>query len=320
MTTPKKWDPQNFIKAAEKARIKFNVDKNWLKVDPYGDSFKPVGVVWHHTACGSMSRGNMPSLAWVRNPGPYAGKARACHILVGRDGSFQFIAGNGCYHAGAGGPKKVNGYQIPKDLGNLHLIGIEIEASSTSKINKKNVQTPKWGMNPAQFEAVSKFCAALFEIMDWDTDAAIRHRDWAPERKIDVQIPLEAIRSEVTKYRKAMKPVTAPKPVPAPTPKPPVAEKPVPAPAPAPKPKPKPLPAVTAAYVKPDKKNGDVLLVQKALAKEVGLDFSSGPGRFGPATKAAYKKWQKKLGVTATGVPTKPTLKKLGEKHGFTVQ
>lgn len=317
MTTPKKWDPQNFIKAAEKAKIKFNVDAGWLKVDPYGDAFKPVGVVWHHTACGSLSRGNMPSLGWVRNPGPYAGKARACHILVGRDGTFQFIAGGGCYHAGAGGPKKVNGYDIPKDLGNLYLIGIEIEASSTSKINKKDVQTPKWGMNPAQFEAVSKYCAALFEILDWDTDAAIRHRDWAPARKIDVQIPLDQIRDAINAQRKLMKPPPpAPKP---PAPKPPAVETP-PAPKPPAKPKPKPLPVVTAAYVKPDKKNGDILLVQKALAKEVGLDFSSGPGRFGPATKAAYKKWQKKLGVTANGIPSKPTLKKLGEKHGFTVK
>lgn len=63
----------------------------------------------------------------------------------------------------------------------------------------------------------------------------------------------------------------------------------------------------------------DVLLVQKALAAKVGLNYSSGPGTFGPATKAAYKKYQQSLGYSgsdADGIPGKSSLIRLGESSG----
>lgn len=304
------WNPQVLIKAAKKAGVKYEVDENWLTgPDPYGSGFQPVGVVWHHTACGTLSPGNMPSLGWVRNPGEYAGEARACHILVGRDGAFQIVAGKGAYHAGAGGALRVNGTTIPKDLGNRYLIGIEIEASSTTKINKKDRQTPKSGMNPAQFEAVSAFCAALFEILGWPTSAAIRHRDWAPGRKIDVGIPLDEIHKAIDAKRNAA-PVPTPTPTPTPNPKPP-----------APKPEPKPL--VALKNVQPNMKNKQVEVLQKALKAEVGLDYSTGLGTFGPRTKTAYKKWQQKFGLPASkanGIPDAESLKALGKKQGFRVK
>ncbi len=315
------WNPNSLTKAAKKSGVTYDVDADWLKVDPYGKGFQPVGVVWHHTACGALSRGNMPSLNWCRNPGQYAGQARACHIVVGRDGAMQIIAGRGAYHAGAGGPLKVNGTVIPKDLGNRQLVGFEIEASSTTKINKNNRETPKHGMNPAQFEAVAKFCAALFDDLGWDTDAAIRHKDWAPGRKVDVGIELDVIREAIDGYRK-------PKPAPVPAPKPPKpaavqkpkpVQKPVP-PVPAPKPTKKPV--VRLSDLKPRKSNESVAVLQKALHKEVGLAPQVSP-TFNAATKVAYAKWQKKLGFTgadADGIPGKTSLMKLGRKHGFTVK
>lgn len=302
------WNPNNLVKAAEKAGVTFEVDSTWLDVDPYGKGFQPVGVIWHHTACNPLATGNMPSLNWCRNPGPYAGQARACHIVVGRDGKLQIIAGRGAYHAGAGGPLKVNGTAIPKDLGNRYLIGIEIEASSTTKVNAKNRQTPKHGMNPAQFDAVAKFCAALFDNLNWDTEAAIRHRDWTT-RKIDVGIPLKEIRTAIDSHRKAAQ---------VPMPKPPAPTKPKP-PAPAPATKP---PVVRLLDVQPRKKNNSVALVQKALQKEVGLAKQASPV-FNAATKAAYKKWQQKLGYTgadADGIPGAKSLRALGKKHGFSVK
>jgi murein DD-endopeptidase MepM/ murein hydrolase activator NlpD len=81
-------------------------------------------------------------------------------------------------------------------------------------------------------------------------------------------------------------------------------------------------PKVKLANVQLGKKNNSVLIVQKALAKAVGLDYSSGPGHFGPATKAAYAKWQRKCGYSgsaADGVPGAASLKKLGSKYGFQV-
>lgn len=308
------WNPNNLVKAAEASGVRYAVDGTWLDVDPYGKSFDPVGVVWHHTACHPLSRGNMPSLNWCRNPGQYAGKSRACHIVVGRDGTMQIIAGGGAYHAGAGGPLKINGTTIPKDLGNRYLIGIEIEASSTTKVNLSDHQTPKVGMNPSQLEQVARFCAALFDLMKWDTESAIRHRDWAPNRKIDVGIPLVQIRTMIDLYRK---PATTPRPPVTPVTPPPTVSKPKP---PAP---PKPLkPVVRLLDVQPRKRNESVAIVQEALHKEVGLAKQATP-LFNAATKTAYAKWQKKLGYTgadADGIPGAESLKRLGRKHGFTVK
>jgi hypothetical protein len=308
------WNPNSLVNAAKAAGVSYAVDTDWLKVDPYGKSFQPVGVVWHHTACNPLATGNMPSLNWCRNPGQFTGKARACHIVVGRDGHMQIIAGGGAYHAGAGGPLKVDGTTIARNLGNRALIGIEIEASSTTKINKKDRITPKHGMNPAQFEAVAKFCAALFDTLGWGTDAAIRHRDWAPGRKIDVGIELAVIREAIDGYRK-------PKPAPKP-PKPPVAQKPKPPAKKPAAPKPPAKPVVRLSDLKPRKKNNSVAIVQKALQKEVGLAPQASP-IFNAATKAAYAKWQTKLGfkgADADGIPGKTSLMKLGRKHGFTVK
>lgn len=69
-------------------------------------------------------------------------------------------------------------------------------------------------------------------------------------------------------------------------------------------------------------KHDAVLRIQQALAAEVGLNFSSGPGIPGPRTKAAYKKWQQKLGfrgADADGIPGYTSLNRLGAKHGFGV-
>lgn len=303
-----KWDPNILIKAAEQSGVTYDVDETWLKIDPYPGAFNPVGVVWHHTACASLSTGNMPSLNYCRFPGPYAGEARACHIVVGRDGALQIIAGRGAYHAGAGGPLKVGGTTIPKDLGNRYLIGFEIEASSTTKINKRNVTTPKWGMNPAQFDAVAKYCAALFDLMDWDETSAIRHKDWAPTRKIDVGIPLETIRSAIKSHRN-------PKPKPPTTPtKPPTSSK----------PKPPTKPTIRLKNVQPKQTHADVGVVRAALAAEFPKSTNSDKANyFGQSTKAQYRRWQLRcgyVGADANGVPGVDSLRKLGKKHGFSVR
>lgn len=313
------WNPNNLVKAAKTAGVTYAVDADWLTgPDPYGKGFQPVGIIWHHTGCNPLSRGNMPSLNWCRHPGQFDGDAKACHILLGRDGTMQIIAGKGAYHAGAGGPLKVNGTVIPRDLGNRYLIGVEIEASSSTKINATNRTTPKYGLNPIQVEVLAKYCAALFDELDWDTDAAIRHQDWAPGRKTDVGIPLAGIRAKINSYRKssALPPVT-------PAPKPPVTPTPTPTPTP-PKPKPVVKPSVRVANVQPTKKNNDVKILQQALKKEVGLTITeSSLGTFNAQTKTAYKKWQTKLGYTgkdADGIPGKASLTALGKKHGFTVK
>jgi hypothetical protein len=98
----------------------------------------------------------------------------------------------------------------------------------------------------------------------------------------------------------------------------------------APKPAVKPAvkPTVSVRNVQPGDKGGQVLTIQKALAREVGLNYTSGPGVFGDKTKAAYKAWQVKycrahgIAVTAKncdGAPGLSSLAALGAKYGFTV-
>ncbi|MCY1080990.1 hypothetical protein [Archangium lansingense] len=79
---------------------------------------------------------------------------------------------------------------------------------------------------------------------------------------------------------------------------------------------------VKVADVQPGKKNPSVLIVQKALAKALGQDSSSGSGTFDDRTTKAYAAWQRKCGVSraaANGKPGLRSLKMLGDKYGFTV-
>jgi lysozyme len=87
-------------------------------------------------------------------------------------------------------------------------------------------------------------------------------------------------------------------------------------------PSPSPGPRVVKiADVQPGKHNNSVLVVQKALKKAVGLDYSSGPGNFGPRTRKAYAAWQRKCGIPldAPGRPDLKSLTMLGKKYGFKV-
>lgn len=85
---------------------------------------------------------------------------------------------------------------------------------------------------------------------------------------------------------------------------------------------------VSVRNVQPGDKGAQVLTVQRALAKEVGLNYSSAPGTFGPKTRAAYKAWQAKycrahgIPITAKncdGAPGLSSLAALGTKYGFKV-
>lgn len=70
-------------------------------------------------------------------------------------------------------------------------------------------------------------------------------------------------------------------------------------------------------------KSNSVLIVQEALRQAVGLDYSSGPGIFGPATQAAYKRWQEALGYSgadADGKPGPKSLNALASRYGFEIR
>ena len=66
----------------------------------------------------------------------------------------------------------------------------------------------------------------------------------------------------------------------------------------------------------------EVLLVERALKAEGLLAAQYVDGSFGSLTVNAYARWQRHLGYSGTaadGVPGMTSLRKLGDRHGFTV-
>ena len=167
-------------------KVKRDYVKGWnsRRIDPYNGQSDFWGVLLHHTA-------GTNSLGWIVNGNPYA-PVRACHFLINRDGTVEVVSGVGAYHAGAGGPWRFpNGPTIPRDQGNRHLYGIEIESlGSSSKIDGSLE-----GMSLEQVISTAILSAALLNAMrrGWRSltvSRVIRHRDWT-SRKPDVKQDLD---------------------------------------------------------------------------------------------------------------------------------
>lgn len=163
-------------------KVKTNYVNGWDSkgIDPYDGRSDFQGVLLHHTA-------GTNSLNYIVNTNPYA-PVRACHFLVDRDGTVNVVSGSGAYHAGKGGAYKFpNGTVIPKDQGNQHLYGIEIESLGTSP----KIDGTKGGMTLEQVISTAQLCAALLDVMrrlpvSLPVNRVIRHRDWTP-RKVDTK-------------------------------------------------------------------------------------------------------------------------------------
>lgn len=139
-------------------------------------------------------------------------------------------------------------------------------------------------------------------------------------------------------------PAPAPTPDPVPDPAPAPTPDPVPDPVPAPDPTPDPVPPPPPPAPKPvlpwasykqihaaallstgvvgsahssTGSKPSVLLFQKGLSRLVGLDYSSGPGVFGPRTHDATKKFQAKNGLTADGIPGPVTVTLVASQSGL---
>jgi len=153
-------------------------------IDPFNGRSDFWGVLLHHTA-------GTNSLNWIVNSNPYA-PVRACHFLVDRDGTVNVVSGVGAYHAGKGGPWKFpKGPTIPRDQGNQHLYGIEIESLGTSP----KIDGSTKGMTLEQVISTATLTAALLNAarrgpLSLPVSRVIRHRDWTT-RKIDVRQDLD---------------------------------------------------------------------------------------------------------------------------------
>jgi N-acetyl-anhydromuramyl-L-alanine amidase AmpD len=176
-----KVSPTRLVQKLEAHNVPFKLVPGYdaARIDPFHGQSNFKGVLLHHTA-------GVNSLNYIVNTNPYA-PVRACHFLVQRGGTVQVVSAVGAYHAGKGGPWKFSRLvTIPKDQGNQHLYGIEIESLGTSP----TISNDLGAINIRQVVSTALLSAALLDAMRprWQSllvRRVIRHRDWTP-RKIDV--------------------------------------------------------------------------------------------------------------------------------------
>lgn len=133
-----------------------------------GEMGNVLGVMLHHTA--GPASGDLPSLGTVLNgrpadgiPGPLA------HLMLSRSGVWHVIAAGVANHAGKGYAPWVG-----RDNGNAHLLGVEAES------------TGRGDWTAEQLIAYPRGVAALLDKLNEPTGHAIAHKEWAPDRKIDI--------------------------------------------------------------------------------------------------------------------------------------
>lgn len=146
---------------------------------PY--TFRPVGVMAHHTA-------GRNSLALCIN-GTSRVLGPLCNFLIHKNGTVYLISQGYTNHAGSGSSIVLNesshgiapsGDAAQRGLrddttGNAYYWGIEVE-------NRGTTSDPY----PAiQLEMLVRLCAALCDIYGYDPDSVIHHREWT-KRKIDM--------------------------------------------------------------------------------------------------------------------------------------
>jgi hypothetical protein len=95
---------------------------NWKTRTATGSGYVDMrGILWHHDA---SPPGDSPgALQWMLTQGP------AANCWVDRYGKWFIYCGGVSYHAGTGGP----GWNIPKDMGNQFLWGVETDHTTGEK-------------------------------------------------------------------------------------------------------------------------------------------------------------------------------------------
>lgn len=132
-----------------------------------------LGVLWHHTATprSNYLLSDSPTLNLCINgrsdlPGPL------CQLVLGRSGTVYFIAAGVGNHAGRGG----GAFGIPRDMGNHHLIGIEMESSGIAPFDWTDDQ-----------KRVAPYLGAALALIFWPNKdhAQLGHSEYSSEGKID---------------------------------------------------------------------------------------------------------------------------------------
>ncbi|UVK62562.1 endolysin [Arthrobacter phage TaylorSipht] len=139
------------------------------------DLLEVRGVLWHHTATNRVrfNGADAPTVQMCIDGRPdVAGPL--CNIVFGRNGTVYLVAAGLANHAGAG-----EAPNIPRDLGNYYLIGIEMESSGVAP----------WDWTPDQLR-VAPFLGAALEReylghLPPDLRLQLGHLEYSSQGKID---------------------------------------------------------------------------------------------------------------------------------------
>ena len=243
--------------------------------------FDPIGALLHHDASAKGPTPGEP--AYILHGRPPLEPGPLAQLWVSYDGVWHVLAAGRANHAGLG-----DGWgKIKKDQGNSMSIGVEWDHTTGENVPVKTYESLVLGF------------AAIFAHTKWSIDHALcGHKEYAPIRKTDPDLNMNAFRRDVHAKVKDIKPV-----VPVSTLE--VVD----------------LSRLLHAIETKKRHSSEIYTVAKGLRAEGYRGFAL-RGRWGSGKKAAYSKWQKKLGYSgkdADGIPGFASLTRLGKKHGFKV-
>lgn len=162
----------------------------------------PVALMAHHTAGAATSSRN------PKNPGNQPGandgiinfvqnhyRVPAANFTLDRDGRLYVHSAYPVWHAGRGsfkGVKRFARLNIPDDMGNDYMMGVEIVSKGLKRDFTK-----------AQKETFGKLANAVRDATGWKGFymRLPNHKTWAPRRKIDTRYSLKALRRWAARYK-----------------------------------------------------------------------------------------------------------------------
>ena len=252
------------------AGLKISLVDGW-ETRGLGDVGNIFGVICHHTGVKNPAKLNMPTLKSLRDgrkaePGLAALPGPLAQLGLGRDGTYFVIAAGRAAHAGKGSFKGVSG--------NLRFIGIEAENGGTTNDPWPNIQ----------LEAYQRGVAAILNHLGKDAAFCVGHKEYAPHRKDDPSLDMNAFRTAVASFMSGATP--APPPIPAVEPAPPAEGA-------------EPRPTLRRP------KKGELV---KELQTKLGL---TADGIFGPETEATVRQFQRDHGLVPDGIVGPKTWREL---------
>jgi hypothetical protein len=175
------WLPEVLTKAG----LKVSLVPGW-EDRGRGDVGDIVGVICHHTGVNNPKKLNMPSLHSIRDgrkaePGLKALPGPLAQLGLARDGTYFVVGAGRAIHAGPGSFKGASG--------NSRFIGIEAE----------NAGTPAdFPWPQVQLDAYHLGVAAILKHLGKDASFCCGHKEYAPGRKDDPDLDMNAFRTAVT--------------------------------------------------------------------------------------------------------------------------